>query len=84
MVQIEHYDVCTAIFRVTSKIHSALAKDSRGGDGTGSNGTGGNGNGGDGTGGDGTGGNGTGSGLWSWKLQLNSAVLGRFRSESVQ
>lgn len=74
MVQIEHYDVCTAFFRVTSKIHSALAKDSRGGDGTGSNGTGGNGNGGD----------GTGSGLWSWKLQLNSAVLGRFRSESVQ
>lgn len=74
MVQIEHYDVCTAIFRVTSKIHSALAKDSTGGDGTGSNGTGGNGNGGD----------GTGSGLWSWKLQLNSAVLGRFRSESVQ
>lgn len=74
MVQIEHYDVCTAIFRVTSKIHSALAKDSRGGDGTGSNGTDGNGNGGD----------GTGSGLWSWKLQLNSAVLGRFRSESVQ
>lgn len=84
MVQIEHYDVCTAIFRVTSKIHSALAKDSRGGDGTGSNGTGGNGNGGDGTGGDGTGGDGTGSGLWSWKLQLNSAVLARFRSESVQ
>lgn len=84
MVQIEHYDVCTAFFRVTSKIHSALAKDSTGGDGTGSNGTGGNGNGGDGTGGDGTGGNGTGSGLWSWKLQLNSAVLGRFRSESVQ
>lgn len=74
MVQIEHYDVCTAFFRVTSKIHSALAKDSTGGDGTGSNGTGGNGNGGD----------GTGSGLWSWKLQLNSAVLGRFRSESVQ
>lgn len=74
MVQIEHYDVCTAFFRVTSKIHSALAKDSTGGDGTGSNGTGGNGNGGD----------GTGSGLWSWKLQLNSAVLARFRSESVQ